>query len=316
MSILHWPYKPNMVQIEVVQGCNRRCKFCGTMGIERTFHFAELETVRHTCKLIRESGLNCRILLAGHGEPTLHPKLPEIIRTIRKTLPGNMIHLFTNGTIIAKHPEMVIDLFSAGLNDLVFDEYRDSRVGEFVRNDPICRGFPIFEQGSGVPLFAAKKVGQQRICITPPIDGDGNTTSRKLNNHCGAGMRAAKKPIEAKCAILFRDFYVRWDGNIAICCNDFRGEYYVTNILACKTLHEAYFHERLESARRFLMVGDRRAVYPCSVCTAKPIRPGLLPDARGQVAMPKPTAQDYGIVRANTKPLAKIVRREWEVSHD
>ena len=72
----------------------------------------------------------------------------------------------------------------------------------------------------------------------------------------------------------------------------------------------------MESARKFIMVGDRKAVYPCSICNAKPIRPGLLPDARGQVTMPKPTAQDYGIVRANTKPLAKIVRREWEVSHD
>lgn len=29
MSATDWPYKPNMVQIETVQGCNRRCKFCG-----------------------------------------------------------------------------------------------------------------------------------------------------------------------------------------------------------------------------------------------------------------------------------------------
>ena len=77
MSATDWPYKPNMVQIETVQGCNRRCKFCGTMGIERAFHYTELETVKHTCKLIREAGLNCRILLAGHGEPTLHPQLPH-----------------------------------------------------------------------------------------------------------------------------------------------------------------------------------------------------------------------------------------------
>ena len=39
MSATDWPYKPNMVQIETVQGCNRRCKFCGTMGIERAFHY-------------------------------------------------------------------------------------------------------------------------------------------------------------------------------------------------------------------------------------------------------------------------------------
>mgnify|MGYP001062026671 CR=1 FL=1 len=59
MNEANWPYKPNMVQIETVQGCNRRCKFCGTMGIERAFHFAEIETVQHTCKLIRQAGLYC-----------------------------------------------------------------------------------------------------------------------------------------------------------------------------------------------------------------------------------------------------------------
>ena len=307
-----WPYKPNMVQIETVQGCNRRCKFCGTMGMERSFHFVALETVEHTCKLIKAAGLNCRILLAGHGEPTLHRQLPQIIKTIRKILPQNMIHMFTNGTIITKHPEMVVELFGAGLNDLVFDEYSDSRIGNFVREDAICRSFPIFEQGSGVPLFAEKKVSQQRICITPPIDGCENTVSRKLNNHCGAGMPPLKKPMEARCAILFRDFYVRWDGNVAICCNDFRGEYFVVNILNCKTLQEAYFHKRLESARRFIMLGNRSVIHPCNICNAKPIRPGLLPDARGQLRLPMPTAQDYETVRTNTKPLAKIAKREWE----
>lgn len=316
MQLSEWSYKPNIVQIETVQGCNRRCKFCGTMGIERAFHYVELKTVQHICKLIKAVGLNCRILLAGHGEPTLHQQLPQIIRIIREILPKNMIHLFTNGTVIAKHPEMVIDLFGAGLNDLVFDEYSDSRIGEFVKNNQICRSFPIFEQGSGVPLFADKKICQRRICITPPIDMDGNTASRKLNNHCGAGMKMIKKPLKAKCSILFRDFYVRWDGNIAICCNDFRGEYYVTNILNCKTLQEAYFHERLESARKFVMVNDRSPIYPCSICNAKPIRPGLLPDARGQIKLPKPSARDYAVVKANIKPLAKIVKREWEAVHD
>lgn len=310
-----WPYKPNTIQIELVQGCNRKCRFCGTRGIERGIHLAEPDTVLYACRLIREAGLGSRILLAGHGEPTLHPKLVQIVRSIRETLPKNMIHLCTNGTVIEKKPEMAAELFDVGLNDLIFDEYSDSRVGVFVRADAICGRFPIVEQGSGVPLFADKGT-RQRICIVPPIDLDGNTASRKLNNHCGAGQRELREPLKARCAILFRDFFIRWDGNVAICCNDFRGEYFVTNILECKTFHEAYFHERLESARKFSMIKDRKTVHPCDVCSAKPIRPGLLPDARGQMKMEKPTAKDYLIVREGRRPLAKIVWREWEVRND
>ena len=31
-------YKPNTVQLELVQGCNRRCSFCGSNGFERKIH--------------------------------------------------------------------------------------------------------------------------------------------------------------------------------------------------------------------------------------------------------------------------------------
>lgn len=312
MKAKTWRYRPNIVQIETVQGCNRRCRFCGTRGIERKFHFADVNTIYHTCELIKAAELNCRILLAGHGEPTLHPEIVRIVRAVRTLLPRNMIHLFTNGTVIEKNPSMVVDLFAAGLNDLVFDEYRDHRVGAFVRSDPICQSYRIEEQGSGTPLFAAKNAKHQRICVVPPIDGTENTASRKLNNHCGAGMKPLGKPMEAKCTIIFRDFYVRWDGNVAMCCNDFRGEYYVTNIMECHTFEEAYFHERMESARKFLMEGDRGAVHPCDVCSARAIRPGLLPDAQGRQTMPKPTEKDRMIVARRCEPLAKVVKREWE----
>ena len=113
MNAKNWPYKPNTVQIEAVQGCNRHCSFCGTAGIEEAIHKADVKTIYHTCKLIKDAGLNCRILLAGHGEPTLHPEIVNIVRTIRKTLPKNMIHMFTNGTIIEKRPERTASRLSS-----------------------------------------------------------------------------------------------------------------------------------------------------------------------------------------------------------
>ena len=314
-SNTEWPYKPNIVQIEAVQGCNRTCSFCGTAGMERAFYFADLKTIEHTCKLISEAKLNCRILLAGHGEPTLHKRISEIISTIRKYLPENMIHLFSNGTIIEKHPEITKNLFDAGLNDLIFDEYSDHRVGEFVLRDKICNMYPIVKQQKGVPLFGEKNFKSKRICIVPPIDGSGNTMNRALENHCGAGTPPTEKPYQKQCPLVFRDFYVRWDGNVAICCNDFRGEYFVVNINECNRFADAWFHERMESARRFLMIGDRASIFPCSICNSRPIRPGLLPDSSGKLMIPKPNEKDLEIVSYKYNPLAKIVRRDYEKKH-
>lgn len=305
-----WRYKPNSIQIEVVQGCNRRCQFCGSMGVEHIIHFAEPRTIYHTCKLIRDANLNCRICLAGHGEPTLHPNLLGIVSQIRKMLPKNTIHLLTNGTVIVKKPEMVRQLFCAGVNDIIIDEYTETRgIGT-----AIAKNVPEIErvfQGAGVPMYAPKNPTAQRICINKPIEFKGNTPSRKLCNHCGAGMKPLKQPEKKMCSIIFRDMLVRWDGNIAICCNDFRGEYPVCNILNCATLRQAYFHERLEAARKFLML-KQRTFHPCDICDVSPIRPGLLPDALGKQTMPEPTEADMRIVREKRQALAVIVKREWE----
>jgi len=306
-----WKYRPNMINIETVQGCNRHCDFCGTMGMEDKIHRADMETIIHTLKLIRDADLNCQIRLAGHGEPTLHPKLVQIVRTIRQYLPKTTIHLFTNGTVIEKKPSLVDDLFGAGLNNLIVDEYSDHPVGIFVRTDPTCLKYEIVEQGAGTHLFSDKNPKARRICIVPPIDGNKNTVNRKLCNQCGAALPPLKEQNGKKCSVIFREMTVRWDGNIAICCNDFRGYYRVTNIMLCQKLEQAWFHKRFESARKYLYYG-KRDFFPCSVCDVLPNRPGLLPDWSGKGTMPAPTAADREIVNLRCEPCSVIRKREWE----
>ncbi len=305
-----WICKPNSVNIETVQGCNRRCVFCGTMGMEKKIRYITDEILRHAVRLIAESGLTPRIRLAGHGEPTLHPRLPTLVNIVRRGLPRSPISLFTNGTVIEKRPELVDALFMAGLNNLIVDEYSDHRVGAFVRNDPTCRRYRIVEQGAGVPLLEVKPT-ERRICIVPPIDGDKNTINRQICNQLGAATPPLERPMMKKCTVIFRELTVRHDGNVAICCNDFRGYYFVTNILRHRSLEEVWLHPRFEAARRFLYLGDR-SFFPCNRCDVLGNRVGLLPDSQGQKDMPLPTEADAAVVRKVYPPLAVVVKRKWE----
>lgn len=306
-----WEYKPNSINIETVQGCNRRCTFCGTMGMEKKLHFVELPTVVHTVNLIKNANLKCRIRLAGHGEPLLHPEISKIISIIRLYLPKHPITLFTNATVIEKRPEIVDELFNAGLNNLLVDEYSDHRVGEFVRNNEICKKYHIVEQGAGTRMFEVT-YKDKRICIVPPIDGDKNTINRKICNQCGAATPPLKQPVNKRCSVVFREITVRNDGNVAMCCNDFRGYYKVANILDYQELVDLWFHERFESARKYLIKGDR-SFFPCNVCDVRPSRPGLLPDWNGKVKLEEPTDADREVVTRNSEPLAVIEKREWEL---
>lgn len=302
-------YYPFCVQIELVQGCNRDCEFCGTRGLEKKVHMADATTISHTVSLLKEFEYKGRILLAMHGEPTLHPYVAECVQIIRRALPKAYIAMFTNGLMILKKPELLDRILHAGLDMVMFDEYTDSRIEKQVRKLPTAKMCQIEVLKPGIHIFERSKT--KRILIAPPIDGKYEMISRKLNNHAGAGMRPTKEPLERVCAEVFRDFAVRWDGNIAICCNDFRGEYPVTNINDCKTFEEAYYHPRLEAARRRLMQKDR-AFKPCNKCNAIPIRPGLLPDKSGQTKMRSPTPEDYKVTERQMEPLAIIRKREWE----
>ena len=311
MDAKKWIYKPNSINIETVQGCNRRCSFCGTMGMEKKLHFISDDVLLHTLTLIRDANYSPRIRLAAHGEPTLNKNLPNIIKAIRRYLPNSPISLFTNGTIIERLPHLVDEYFEAGLNNLIVDEYTDHLVGAFVRKNPICRKYNIVEQGSGVSLLEVT-CKDKRICITPPIDGEKNTMNRKLCNQLGAALPPLKKPLQGKkCTVIFRELTIRHDGNIAICCNDFRGYYFVTNILDCNTLAEAWFHPRFESARKLLYLGNRN-FFPCDRCDVLGNRVGLLPDSQGQKTMPEPTDVDWEIVKRRHEPLAVIEKRPWE----
>lgn len=303
-------YYPFCIQIELVQGCNRECDFCGTRGIERKFHYVEPETIRHSAMLLSESGFAGRILLAGHGEPTLHPQLPKIVNVLRKLLPKVHITMFTNGYGILKKPELLHQYFASGGDAVMFDEYSDNRIYNAVKALPGIEHYKVERLENGVQLFDRKEK-RKRVIIAPPIDVNSKAMNRKLCNHCGAGMPPTTEPTQMVCSIVFRDFFIRWDGNIAICCNDFRGEYPVTNILDCETFEQAYYHPRLESARRRLMHKDR-AFGPCSKCNVVPLRPGLLPDKAGKIKMPTPTLEDYRITEMKKEALAVIRKREWE----
>lgn len=303
-------YYPFCVQIELVQGCNRNCEFCGTRGIEKRFHYADTATIQHSAELLNKFGFKGRILLAGHGEPTLHPRLPEIVQILRDCVTKAHITMFTNGAGILHNPVTLDRFFESGGNAVMFDEYSDNRIDDAIRNLPQIKHYTVEHLRDGTPLFDRTK--DKRVLIAPPIDVNNKAINRKLCNHCGAGMPPTKEPLYKVCSIIFRDFFVRWDGNIAICCNDFRGEYPVTNILDCKTFEQAYYHPRLEAARRRLMQKDRH-FGPCQKCDVVPLRPGLLPDKAGKTQMPLPTEEDFEITETKREPLAVIRKREWEL---
>lgn len=316
-------YTPNVIQLELVQGCNRNCTFCGTMGMEKRAHFTDKEVLKRQCELIRDSGYTPRIQLIGHGEPTMHPQFFKCVKLIRKYLPKHYIQVYTNGFLVRKNLNNICEMFKSGINDITLDEYIDSKFNDSEIQELLDEleeetgiHVDLVRMSKGVPLYGPKNAHRYRLLIVPDIGQEEISKSRALNNHCGAGMPPSDELKDRKCTRVFRELIFRWDGWADLCCSDYRGQYPIVNCMdeSVTCLDDIWRHDRLEAARRVLF-HDHRTFFPCNVCNLIPIREGLLPDRMGKEEMEKPTKKDYKIVNEEHEALSEFRARPWESEH-
>lgn len=125
---------PYCVQIELTEGCNLRCPFCGLNGIrgkDNDYKYMTLETAMAIASDMSEFMWNSRIEFAMHGEPTMNPYLFEIIKTFRKMLPNSYLLMESNGGGLLRDPVRLIEkLFRSGLTTLALDEYQQVKLVE------------------------------------------------------------------------------------------------------------------------------------------------------------------------------------------
>lgn len=286
---------PFAIQIEPVQGCNLGCDFCGihSIGYQRKakgLDMMSLETASNVAEQIAELGWNPRLEFAMHGEPTLHEDLPGLIAAFRDQLPKASIMVTSNGGGLVGDPVVrVTDLFLAGLNTLALDDYGTNRIVERTMEKLGPNRFPVLRHPQDKGSSPHQRfTGTRIVVIQDLIDA---TTGTHYDVHNSAGFAYAKEPDDPaarqRCAKPFRELSVRWDGNVALCCNDWPGVYPIGNVVS-DGLYEVWHHVAMYEARKALLKGSRELLEPCNGCTAKSLRVGLLPDKFGKEDLPEP----------------------------
>jgi len=130
---------PNAVQVELTEGCNLRCPFCGLNGIrskKRDFKFLTPEVAQQIALLISNEDWNPRVEFAMHGEPTMHPDAAGMVRIFREYLPSASLMMTSNGGGLLRDPGPVLQierLMQAGLNVLALDDYEHANIIPKVR---------------------------------------------------------------------------------------------------------------------------------------------------------------------------------------
>ena len=325
---------PFCVQIELTEGCNLRCSFCGLNGIrgkENNYKFLTLELAERIASSIAEAGWNCRIEFAMHGEPTMNPDFIKIVWIFRKHLPKAYLLMESNGGALVGDPVTQVGrLFQAGLTTLALDEYQNIKLVPKIM-EKLRHYYETILQGDwndpGRKLFGAsiwdypmcgpegnphQRKNKRRLVHIHPIDLSTNGTHSTLNNHCGAGGPLDDSQYGKRCAKPFREMSFRWDGRVSVCCNDWRG-YLPVGDIGDMTAEEIWHSPVMYSARRKLYHGERD-FGPCKGCNAKSYRSGLLPDKLGRIELEEADRLDEEIIREALKmgPMTKPILRPWE----
>ena len=128
---------PYSIQIELNEGCNLGCSFCGLRGMRekgtQPWYHMKKETAERIIAEVKRVGWHSRIIFSMHGEPTLNPNVTKIIAMFRRAFPTTVMSMMSNGYGIVHGfgdisteqtiSERVGKLMKAGLNDLIIDYY-------------------------------------------------------------------------------------------------------------------------------------------------------------------------------------------------
>ena len=308
---------PFCLQVELTEGCNLRCEFCGLNGIrgkENNFKFMTVATAERIVDLLKLDRWFPRVEFAMHGEPSLNPRMLDIVKLFRGHLPGRFHLMMTsNGAGFIKDPTTIVDTALESLNVLALDWYEGVQTVPKILERYAGRHSPIYypKDQAGNP-HTRRKQGRHDLVIVQDIAVATKGTHAALNNHAGCGAPKNANAVGKRCAKPFRELSIRWDGGVAVCCNDWRGEYKVGNVME-SSLEELWNGAAMRAARRKLYHGQRD-FGPCAGCDALSYRPGLLPDQKGVRQLPLPTPGDLqAIAKALSGPTYTLpVLRSWE----
>lgn len=310
---------PFAVQIELAEGCNLRCPFCGLNGIrgkDNDYKFMEMETLISAIEQMVELHWNPRIEFAMHGEPSMHPDVVLMVEAVRRLAPKYHIMMTSNGGGLLRKPgpsKNISALFEAGLNCLALDDYQHANIVPKIRKDigatSTWKTYEYPDQKDGNPHA---RTHRQSLVFIRAIDLATTGTHAKLNNHAGSGAPPNDAGHGKRCAKPFRELSIRWDGSVAVCCNDWRGLYKCGNVVT-DGLDAVWNGAAMHAARQKLILGQRD-FGPCAGCDATSDRVGLLPDKYGKQKLPKPDARTAKAIAAalDGDCLTSPVLRLWE----
>lgn len=307
---------PFCIQVEMSEGCNLYCDFCGLTGIrrkeEKNFKFLSKKNAEKIAINIARSGWSSRIEFAQHGEPTMNPNFIDIVDIFRQHLPDNQLMMTSNGGgLLSDTVSKIEELFNAGLNILALDAYEYVNIVPKIKERLFGHSISQYYYPENKEFSPHRRwpKGTAAIIYIKDISIADKGNHATISNHCGAARPLSFDKNGKRCAKPFRELAIFHDGHVKACCQDWFGISIFGNTVSQDII--SIWNNELFTALRKKMYAGERDIPPCYGCDYTTYRNGLLPDKKGKCSMPKPTKKDNDLLLNNirrpmNKPISEV----------
>lgn len=245
--------EPHTVEIEATNHCSARCNFCPHPVMTRSKGYldpdafvgflVELARDREELWIYRASGGALpRIVFAGLGEPTLHPRLAEMVEA--STRFGFRTQVVTNGAHLS---DVLLDrLVAVGLDNLAISLHTlDPAVYYDIMKLPLAGVLPKIQ--AALARLAATPVDVELWRVLPPPGRPRESAEASqrfadlIGSHPEVRILGPSEPWSRDstvslsawpvaddsarggiwCHRLYFTYNVAWDGTVVMCCVDF-----------------------------------------------------------------------------------------------
>lgn len=236
----------SQVLIETRTDCNKRCSFCPQSFYKRTVESMKWTVYKKIIDSLAEIGFAGRIALLVSNEPLLEHRLLKMIKYAKKNSPRFFLDITTNGVLLSM--AKLDELFSAGLDNININDYRNDREVE------------------------PDKVSDNLIEIVenfrsnPKVSYNARSTNEVLPNYAGVIPQDYNAQDYGFCNFPFRKLVFSVNGDVLLCCNDFKQETNFGSIISDSIL--SIWNSPKLNAFRLSLLDDKR-IGLCKNCNDK-----------------------------------------------
>ena len=280
---------PLLVSLELTNACNAQCIMCPRERMTRAVKIMDMKLVEKIAGNLREHSVH-KVNLFWFGESLLHPQSLEILRLLRKTVPGTKLNLSTNGQVL--DGTLAMGVLTSGIDTLNVDiDGSEKETFEGIRRklsfEKVTRNLVEFME-----LRKEMRLKRPRVSVTmiEMKDTENEVASftkmwkrvvddihvTKYNTWCRQvedrnTFRTAEsingRGFTFPCENPWKELVISAEGKAVLCCLDFNASMPVGDVTT-QSLEEIWKGNALSKVRALLISGRQSEIPLCRGCNA------------------------------------------------